>query len=698
MNFTLFKEYIDQSNVNEASSFLVELYIHNTDEFKEKLLQNDILPKPIDTKISQEKLNTIFKSFILASKELRDKDQDFVDFTEKFHEVFLAIKTINRNVVSYLEELEKNLFSKYTFSEQLQMICIFIEDQNRLLTKQIENQEGFYTGMESQVAKYKVNDSEDVKISQLDYSEALIEGSETIIRYINNNAKNYDNEENFDHNEISPYELPSFEQIIFFANRRNLLNNIWEKFKFSKWKIKPIKSNGEIQNLFEPNSKENYLKERIAIERYNYREHISIQQTNIIQEHKNQEYMNDLVKIAKELSDPIQVFELDKASFDRSKKIIKNLINAQLHSLDELYFELVHKGLKVTDLLMGLEYLFTVSLIHRTTALHMFEEKEKRSNYKKLSPIIDKKTLITQFTYLYEINTKLAEMIIDAFTFLKTYKLDVFSQPLISINENKLIFCPSLITQMNIARTIEMLATNWNAQISDKGTNFEKELRSTLSLNPFVEVNNQKIEFVAYDGKKVEFDLIVKFKEQILLIECKHLKRPFSEQMKKNALQALDEGADQAHRREEVIINDWEKIKKLTDFNLPKFPPQKENIIKIICTNVFDFTSVSRNEVQVIDASSLLKFFISPEVKLYSNGEEVNEKPHTHLWEKEEPSIEEFKRFLNEPLAVGFYKDYYKEIYKPILKTHKDDNNIWFFDYNLVEDPFQDFKENPSSS
>lgn len=687
MEFKQLKKALDHFNIHEAAELLMKIYINDPLNFRKSLLLSNSLPEPINKEIKSEQLEVLTKAFIFAGKELITKNIDILVFCEEYFQIISSIEVLNQNVTSNLQLLDKNSFSNYTLSQQLQMVCIYIEDQNRLLNEQDQNE--LITGMERQVAKYEADDVKEVRVSQADSTEALLEITDTLFRYLYFQSKDSEMEVEFEHEDISPYGIGSLQGIMSLALQRNLLVNIWSKFKYREWNLRKVENGDRKINLFEPPFKEDYLKERLAIDRYIYREHINLQQINIKYKKENKKSAESLYSVAKDLEDPENVFNLDKKSFNRSKIIVENVIAAQLKSLNDIYFDIEYKGLKVTDLLKGIEYLFTIGMIYQKSTRNVFIEQDT-STYKKLAPIIDKRILVNQFSYLYDLDYDTAELIMNTFVFCETYKLDVFSQPLIPVNDTKLVFTPTLITQMNIVRVIEMLTTEWKTRVSDKGSNFERELRFILSFNPHIEVNTNKMEFVAYDGRDVEFDFLARFEDQILLIEFKHLKIPYSDKMLRNALSTIDVGIKQVNRRENVIKNDWDKVRKSCSFNLPNTPPQKENIIKLVCTNILDFTSVVRYGIEIIDASSLIKFFMSPEVKLYSNGVEVNGSPYKNLWEKGAPSVKEFRSFLENPIAIQPLKGCYEGLYKPISKSDIEDKDISFFDYSLVKDPYQE--------
>lgn len=689
MNLKKFKNALIDSNATEAAAILVNLYLEKPDKFKKSLLLSNSLPEPMGKSFSNEKLKTLRLAFLLAGKQLIDKNVDISKYASEFIQLSEAINIISQNSKSNEERLNENSFFEYSLSEQLQMFCIYIEDQHRLAKEMQTNEKKFLTGMEKEVAKFEVDDVEGIKISESDRLESLIEIANTLFRFLYyKGEKSIENAVEFDHENISPYNIGSLEEIMYLSLQRNILVDIWGKFKYREWGLKVIEEDGIKYHIFVPSSEDDYKKERIAINRYIYRDHINVQKSNLKHLKENQKSARDLdnVSSALDLNDLHNIFKLEKKRFFQANTIIKNILAGQLESLDDIYYNLEHDGIKITDLFKGFEYLFTIAMIYQSTVLKKFDQ-DDISHYKKLSPIMDKVNFINQLSYLYNIENEVAEKIINILTFTNDPLLDVFSQPLIYVGKNKVIFCPTLILQMNIVRIIEMLVAKWGIDIANKGLVFEKQLRFILSFNPFIQVNTNKIEFKAYDGRDVEFDFIGLFEDHLLLIEFKHLQIPFSDRIKKNALGTIDFGIEQINRREDIIKHDWEKIKEECSFELPEEPPNK--VIKLLCTNIFDFSTIICEGVEIIDSSSLLKFFMSPKIKGITIGSEINEALYKKLWKGDHPTVQEFKLFLQCPVAIKPFINCYERVFKPLMKIKDEDNNISFFDYILIKDPYE---------
>jgi hypothetical protein len=689
------KEAIDLGNVEKASDLLVELYISNTDNFKKSLLLSNSLPEPIGRDINNQNLEILIESFIIAQKKLIDKKIDLEKYMEQFTQILEAIMIIYKNLQSNLKRLNKNEFLSFTLCQQLQMFCIFIEDQHRLLQQNHFNERktsNYVTGMEREVANLSVDNIDGAKTSISDNIESLIESADTLFRLLYYNAKNVMTEiEVHEYEEIIPYNIKSFQEILYLSMERNLLVNLWGKFKYREWNLYKYKKEEDIY-YFKPKSVNDYKKEHIAINRYIYRDYITANKANNIDIKKNRDSMRSLDK----LSESINIYKIDtlfsikKDKFFNCNKLINGYISGCKESIEDVYFSIEHDGIKVIEILNGFEYLFTIAMIYQNSVLKNFDQDDIKQ-YKYLTPIINNIYLINHFKELYNLDLQKAEKIINMFIFSKRSRLDVFSQPLISVDEKRIVFCPTLIIQMNIIRIIEMLINEWKIDISDKGTDFERKLRFVLNCNPYIEVNSNKIEFEAYDGKNVEFDFIAMFNEYLLLIEFKHLRIPFTDKMKRNCENTINYGIEQVNRRTNIIKKDWDKIKAKCSFSLPEEPVKEDKIIKLVCTNIFDFSTVKKDGITIIDSSSLIKFFIIPEVKAFIAEDKVKKIAKQNLWEKEYPTVEEFKKFLDLPIAIEPYVECMKEVYKPVNKIEEDDYNICYFDYSLVKDPYESY-------
>ena len=697
MSFEALKKSIDANDADTSSILLADIFLKDPHNFKKALLLSNSLPEPLERDFDDKNLETLIQAFILAGKIVIENSMDIVKYSTEFMQILGAIKSIDKNSKSNSERLMKSEFSEFILSKQLQMFCIFIEDQNRLSQAELEKvhkKSKYITGFEHEVAFIPLNGRDDVKISASDNFEANIEIADTLFRYLYyKSRKTIELNDNFDHDDISPYQISSFEEILKLANQRNMLVNIWGKFKYRDWKL-DVRKEGEMDlYYFSPKSKEDYKKEQIAVRRYIYRDHINSQPTNTKDLEKIKMSIEFLYEIAKNIDSDniISLFSISKNDFLKASKYIEYMLLSYSKSIDDVYLAAKFDGIEISRVFMGFKYIITIAMIYQKAVLKDFDQ-DNKSHYKKLSPIIDVELLIKHFSKIYDLPIECSEKVINLFIFSSKSVLDVFSQPLIYVGKNKVIFCPSLIMQMNIGRVVEMYMTEWNVNVSNKGTEFEKRLRFILSFCPQIQVNTNKIDFIAFDGREVEFDFIGFFEDHLLLVEFKHLKTPFSDRTKKNCEETIDFGVEQVNRRVKVLLNDWDEVKKRCSFNLPDNPVDENKMIKLLCTNILDFAATVKQDVTIIDSSSLLKFFMSPNVNAISvGGDGVEKKSTKKIWSGESPTVEEFRSYLKKPIAIEPFSDCFKPIWRPIMRTKEDDYNIVSFDHFLEKDPYDKF-------
>jgi len=690
MDLSNLKKAINDYNIELASSIIVDLYIHEQRNFKKALLLSNSLPEPLNRDFTEENLKAFIDTFCMAAMELLNRGKDISFFMKQILEIIFAIKSIYKNSKSNLDRLERNEFSKYTLSQQIQMYCIYIEDQNRLSNTMLIDKE-YITGMERELANHKADNVKGANVSLADNFEFTLEIADTLFRLLYfKSGRNTEQQENFNHEGIWPYEISSLEEIMHLASQRILLNSTWGKFKYRDWNVLINNTKFEENFLsFVPQVKENYMKELIGINRYKYQMYANFYKGN--KENLNNNYHIKYVEDCSKMIDVNNIetlFELPKEKYFPATEFIKPFIEVQMNLVDEIYLRVEYDGLNIEEYIKGFEYLYTIASIYKNSVLLDFDEKDKYQ-YKKLSPIVHIEKFIEHFKNLYNIENTSAEKIINSFVFNSKTKMDIFSQPLIYVGKDNVVFCPTLVAQMNMNRIIQLRAMDFEIDVSEKGEEFERNLRFILSYNDHIKVNTNKIEFKAYDERDIEFDFIGMFEDYLLLIEFKHIKLPYSEKQYKNAFDTIKYGVDQVNRREKVIKNDWKTIQEMCSFDLPDEPIEENKILKLVCTNIFNFSTIIHDGVSIIDSSSLLKFFMAPEIQGVAISEEVTEVFKRNLWINKYPTVTEFIEYLQCPIAIEPYITCYNETFKPIPKVNEDDYNILFFDYELIKDPYE---------
>ena len=246
---------------------------------------------------------------------------------------------------------------------------------------------------------------------------------------------------------------------------------------------------------------------------------------------------------------------------------------------------------------------------------------------------------------------------------------------------------PSLGKELNLIRLFESHFLQWDIEFSDRGELFENEIRKKLSDNN-ITVTKKPIEFNASDGRQIEYDVIVYFDNNLFIIEAKCLKNPYTPYDKKSCKAQIDKGIKQLKRREKTLYKDWDKIREVSNINLPKEPPREKNIKSILITNIFNFTGFENNKVRVTDLRSFLRYFESSHVKrIILKENEVEESVHKKIWKNGEPSAEELWNFIKQPIALERIIKNINLKYRPIQKINNADN-ILAIPYTEIDSEF----------
>jgi len=198
---------------------------------------------------------------------------------------------------------------------------------------------------------------------------------------------------------------------------------------------------------------------------------------------------------------------------------------------------------------------------------------------------------------------------------------------------------------------------------------------------------------LASDGRDVEFDFIGTFDDNLLLWEFKAMTVPYSDKKHLECKKTIMEGVDQLERRSRIIKTDWEKIKELANIELPEEPFSDDKIVKLVGTNIFDFTTLVYGEdIRIVDESTLLKFFINPEVNVMSiNDEKVLSSKK--LWKNSVPTANEFKQYLEKPITTSPYKGCI-EAFPKAFDVFEDDYPFVVVDQILTKNPYGQEIEN----
>lgn len=685
------KQAINEMNHKEISEIVINLFLFDKNNFRKNLLLYGCLPEPLSRNYDEKKLRRFSAASKAVSEVLKEIDSELAKNFEKIcTKLIVAIYTIAENNKKNIENLEGIDFLDYPFTKQVQMLCTFIESQSIYSIDSVKKnyKDGYITGLEYDIP------SQDEQISVADNFEHMIEVTNTLIKFLHYKYKNKIDEGFMVHDHISPYYLPSIEKLLLLTSHRFGLENLWEKIKFNFWDFEVYESQGRGVFYFKPEDSEKLKKERAASLRYRYRDYVYIQEAI----HKSKQIMeiDEITYVNLEINmdeNPVNIFSVSKEVFGKWNSIMGAYVDVSYNMQKENLGSLIdniklgpEKNITIIELLLGSQYLKTLSFIYSDISHKKFDDKDENT-FKHLAPVVLISDLVKDFSEKCDVPNEKANKIIEQYIFYPNSSFDIFSQPLIYVGDEHVIFTPQLIGSMNENRIIESHISVWDVDVSKKGIEYENMLRFLIGFVPFLKINPKPITFAAFDGKEVEFDLLGMFEDVLLLIEIKCLKRPFSAKEIKQREEDVLDGVKQANRRELIIRKEWAKIREQANIHLPSMAPEK--IIKIVCLNVFDFTGRMENDVYITDFSALSKFFLHSNIKAqtFDTSNSLNNVVVERLWKGNEPTVEDLLVYLQTPVAMkGFYENL-EEAPRPLLLLDEEDRGVALMDYTLKENP-----------
>lgn len=688
-----FKEYFSQRKPVKCSELLLKIFDVHKSSFRKAVLLSECFPDPLGFKYTQE-IHDFSIYIIERAFKLSLKNEYPVELRRELKQLYLALSFFNHNNLRNTEKLNSCEFMNYSLSEQIRMICIFLQDQNRLeqnlKEKELKKQE-FYTGMESAVSNRNADDSPDVLVSFEDNFEGLVEAFDILTRYLYfKKNKDYKRKTLSEHGNITHIGIPSLELITHLAVQRNLLETTWEKFKYSQWQVTIEKNNDQNVYVFIPKYKEEYKEHIIASNRRQYSLLLDMFKSYDIRDLSKKEddiYSSLASHINKE--DIRTLFTLEMNDYHKTVETYRPMINAYISNMHPYYLEISINGMKVEDLLKAFEFFHVLAESYKQSIYKNFDQKNNEW-YKYLCPIVPIEYFEEAYARYYGFTQEYSRKVISNFIFSQGIKgeSDIFSRPLIAVNSNMVILCPVLLQQMNIDRIIESLISNFNVDIAKIGTDFEERIKFILSLAKGISVNTSKIEFLAFDDRNVEFDFLGTFEDYLLIWEFKAMTIPYSDKRHMECKKTIMEGVEQIERRIKVIKNDWVKIKELANIELPDEPYSNDKIIKLVGTNIFDFTTLTYDDIRIVDESTLLKFFVSPEIKVMS----ISDKKvldMKKIWGNSIPNVKEFLEYLKNPVTTAPYNECVVPSIKPFA-VFEGDYPYAIIDQVLIKNPYEE--------
>lgn len=703
-------------------------------DLKHRLFSVDFIRNPLGVKYSEEDYNntqTILLYVFQLLKKINDPEIDTSNVFQKGLVIDSRIIDDVLDLVIYTHVLYKMNHinskrmddcetSKLPFVEQMLTVLTFFQDQVRLIRNNSQTylQDDYITGMEFSVADKPVEYNDNATSSISDSLEASLDAINEIIHYLYyQHRKNLQSQVlnatiNFDL--IQPYENVDFQRYLYIATQRHLLKRIEEGIRYGYYTFTSAgKQDDGIQYFrFSLENDDKYRARRLGILR---REH-QYQQYGLVNTMSHAELSEAYEELNRQAALLIKTqagenilldlsqFQPDKNSFQKAEEIM----GPKLHSVEQLikdyYLECQVKDVKIRDFLHAYRYLSTLAEITHTASVQLIDQ-DKPSTYIMEICLIDTSYLSAELSRIHGYTLEYAEKLIDRFIFHEKNNKDddIFAQPLLKISDTQVVLSQALLTQVNLDRAIERQFVRFNTNVSNVGYDFEKSFIDSLNRGyvqsiidpqrkkiPNFEVNVNKLEYVAFDGRNIQFDMIAKLGDHILLTELKSVMSSYDladlETRKKNIKDAIK----QLERRAESLKYDWNIIRSMVSINLPENPIDQDHVILVACTDSYDYTPLKEGKVFITDDSTYLKYFTNPNVQIIKTENKVaSVLTIKELWSKGYPDAEEFMRYLLDPVTIHPLADFITKKITPGVLMDEQDFLLVYEDYALSQDPIR---------
>lgn len=618
--------------------------------------------------------------------------------------------------------MESNEINKSPFIEQLLSIILFYQDQIRLVKQNYLKHlsKDLVTGMEMSVADKPVEHYENLKVSVSDSFESMLESIDEILRYLyykfRKGLSDIVTETDINIELVRPYENAVFELYFNIAAQRHLLCRLEEGIRNGYYCFSGLsKADNDINvYVFTLENDEKYRARSLGIFRREYQV-----RRYSVSDYRNQECLDSAHKQIPLLADilinnqPKDSLLLCLVDFhpETDKFIVAEGVSKVKEHICELltkeyYFEQEVQGVKIRDLITAYNYLNALAEIVFCASARLIDGNDQASLIKQLC-LVDISYLAEELSRIHQFDIHYSTKLINRFVFQEKNNKedDAFAQPLIKISKTQVVFCHALIDQVNLDRVIERQFLRYNKDVSAIGHVFERDFIQTLikgystsSIDferkaiPNFAVNKNKIEFTAFDGKGIEFDVIAVLGDYLILTELKAVMTSYDlcdlEKRKKNVKNAIE----QLHRRANSVKYDWEKIRERSSIKLPEKPFDEDHIILVACTDTYDFTPIKKDGVYITDDSTYLKYFTNPYVEAIEwTKASITIHNTKQLWSKGHPCAEEFMEYLLDPVTIHPFADCINKELAPLPLIDETDLAIACEEYRLVQDPIKAF-------
>lgn len=260
--------------------------------------------------------------------------------------------------------------------------------------------------------------------------------------------------------------------------------------------------------------------------------------------------------------------------------------------------------------------------------------------------------IILQFFKKNELQSNELETLIKILTYGNEDIFDLYYKPLI-VEENTVYMIPSIFLMNNISRNFIHHMNDLGAHFTEKGDEFEEDIRTLFSDNGF-EVYFDKYEYSYVDGdEKIDgdIDLIAQKGNFLYIGEAKNKIEPIEPEHYRGVDKSIKQGTKQALKSKKYVEKNLKEFSEKIGIDENKI--KSSTIVPFVILSCFYGSGDSNNKIPIIDSSALDRFMSIGKIKAHTfNDQEVYEK---NIRTQGDIIPEQFNEFLENPYFLDPY-------------------------------------------
>lgn len=670
-------------NIIKNDIYLYKRGLRKTLYSEGNLLKNPLNPGFDETEYKKTQL--IIASTINHLRKISQSGNELISeenakfYNDELIQLYYLYDCLYINRIENEKRLNESAFLKLSLPQIIQSFLVFFQSQCNLLRIEMSkrwNAQEIITGLEPEIASESASLNSEVNVSISDSFEHILGAMDSLFRYVFflKRADEVTENEIRRMDFITPYKSSEYALISMLSSFDENFSRLEAFFRYSKWNIALIKES-EGQNVygFYP-SDDKTLKTHFAamLRRKNnimmdyadasFKEWGKTQQgkksciaaDNLDSEILPGGFFSEYLDVSRRLDlNDIESFHFG-GDYALLESYAKPIVESTKNRNKPYYFTCKFNGMCVDEYLDAYVFIYTFSKVYYCASV-------TRGELKQLAPLVRLEYLYEEFSAVSGFDSEKAMKLIRCFVFDKDNAKkkrygDVFARPLICVGAGMILLSEALINQMNLDRNIEILLECNNVNLAPMGKDLERRIIDKLKNVPELSVNSETIEFLAYDDKNVEFDFVALLEDYIIVMEIKSVLQPYDEDELYRRHKPISEGIEQVIRRTKIIQKDWDRFKEKSNIPLPDKPYDEDHIIKVVCTDVADFTGLEEKGVILTDDATVIKYFTNPYIRGVKQMQNcVTYTQKKLLWPNGRPTAKEFISYLRNPDTMAAF-------------------------------------------